>query len=125
MAPWVETLVIALLQYCLRMLPTYFSRETNRAGHSNPGHLDHTQEELIYKNLKASGHPAKRPPQLTFLFCELVKQTRLSDAHVADDDVFEDVGVVVRSGSHFGTWKGERDKSFSQIDSSSTKMNRT
>ena len=65
-----------------------------------------------------------RQPQLTFLFCELMKQTRLSDAHVADDDVFEDVGVVVRSGSHFGTWKGERDKSFSQIESISTKMNR-
>ena len=50
-----------------------------------------------------------RQPQLTFLFCELVKQTRLSVAHVADDDVFEDVRVVVRSGSHFGTWKGERE----------------
>jgi hypothetical protein len=38
---------------------------------------------------------------LTFLFCELVKKTGFADAHVADDDVFEDVGVVVRPGRHF------------------------
>jgi len=38
---------------------------------------------------------------LTFLFCELVKKTGFADAHVADDDVFEDVGVIVRPGRHF------------------------
>ena len=28
-------------------------------------------------------------PQLTLLFCELVQETRLADAHVADYDVLE------------------------------------
>jgi hypothetical protein len=37
---------------------------------------------------------------LTFFFCELVEQAGLSDAHVSDYDVLEDVGVVVRSGRH-------------------------
>ena len=34
---------------------------------------------------------------LTFLLCELVKETRLAHTHVTNDDVFEDVGVVVGS----------------------------
>ena len=37
---------------------------------------------------------------LTLLFCELVEQAGLADAHVTDDDVFEDEGVVVGPRTH-------------------------
>lgn len=38
---------------------------------------------------------------LTLLLGELVQQTGLAHAHVADDDVLEDVVVVVRTACHF------------------------
>lgn len=45
--------------------------------------------------------------RLTFLLCELVQDAGLPDAHVADDDVLEDVRVVVRGGGHGGGgWVG-------------------
>jgi len=40
---------------------------------------------------------------LTFFLCELVKQAGLAHAHVSDDDVFKDVGVVVRARRHLFT----------------------
>jgi hypothetical protein len=35
---------------------------------------------------------------LTLLFCELVQQARLAYAHVSYDDVFKNIGIVVRPG---------------------------
>lgn len=37
---------------------------------------------------------------LTLLLGELVQQTGLPDAHIADDDVLEDVVVIVRTARH-------------------------
>lgn len=36
----------------------------------------------------------------TFFLCELMKETGLSNAHVSDNDVLEDVRVVVRCRRH-------------------------
>ena len=38
---------------------------------------------------------------LTFFLCELVQQTGFPDSHIADNDVFEYIGVVVGARSHF------------------------
>ena len=43
---------------------------------------------------------------LTFFLCELVKETGFAYTHIPNDDVFEDVGVVVRSRRHFEGLQG-------------------
>ena len=46
---------------------------------------------------------------LTFLFCKLVEKTRLSHAHISNDDIFEDVFVWKRSHFELGcSAKGDR-----------------
>ena len=37
---------------------------------------------------------------LTLFLSELVEEAGLADAHVPNDDVLEDVGVVIRSARH-------------------------
>ena len=37
---------------------------------------------------------------LTFLLSKLMQETGFTNAHVANDDIFEDVGVVVGSSRH-------------------------